>query len=221
MAVVSYDELLRAVPIWMYAQNKSLVDEMPNIIRQAQEQLMLLLDHDLFQTIITGKTVSDLTPVIDLTANSPRIMEIRAVRLDYRREGTFTPLFRRNLEYLTMLYADAKPGRPLYWAEYGDINKVKVFPLPRESYTLEITANVQPLPLAPGTQTNKITTEFPRAMEKATLRQACLFMKNEKDAATYEKEMNGAVDEANAALGRRRRDDTGQRPIDPANAKGV
>jgi hypothetical protein len=220
MVEVSYDELTRSVPVFLYAQNKTLVAEMPSIIRQAQEELMLRLDHDLFQTVLTVPDVSPGDPLIDLTAEDPKVMEVRAIRLDYRRQGTFTPLERRDLEFLTMLYADAPPGRPRFWAEYGGINTLKLFPAPREFYSLEITANVQPVSLGAAQQQNSITEEFPRAMEQATLYRACVFMKNMADAELYKAEMEASIQEANAALGRRRRDVTGTRPRDTANATG-
>jgi hypothetical protein len=220
MAEVSYNELLRSVPVFLYAQNKTLVAEMPSIIRQAQEELMLRLDHDLFQTVLTVPDVTADSPLIDLSGKEPKVMEVRAIRLDYRREGSFTPLERRDLEFLTMLYADVAPGRPRFWAEYGDINIIKLFPAPRESYSLEITANIRPTLLGPAVQHNVITTQFPRAMEQGTLYRACVFMKNMVDAELYKAEMEASIQEANAALGRRRRDATASRPRDPANATG-
>jgi hypothetical protein len=220
MAEVTFDELKRVVPIWLYAQNKTLVAEMPQIIRQAEEELMLRLDHDLFQTILKGKTVSPASPLIDLTTEDPKVMEVRALRLDYNRVGNFTPLERRDLEFLTMLYADARPARPRFWSEYGDINVLKVFPAPQIAYPLEITINVQPEPLSTTVQSNEITTQFPRAMEQATLYRGAVFMKNLKDAELYKAEMEASISEANAALARRRRDMTAKKPRDIANGTG-
>lgn len=220
MSEVSFNELKRVVPIWLYAQNKTLVAEMPNIIRQAEEELMLRLDHDLFQTILRGKVVSPTTPLIDLTTERPKVMEVRALRLDYTRVGNFTPLERRDLEFLTMLYADARPARPRFWAEYGNINTLKVFPAPQMAYPLEITINVQPEPLSDAVQENEITAQFPRAMEQATLYRGSVFMKNMTDAEMYKAEMEASIGEANAALARRRRDMTAKKPRDIANGTG-
>lgn len=220
MAEVTYAELIRVVPIWLYAQNKTLVAEMPQIIRQAEEELMLRLDHDLFQTILTGLSVTLGDPLIDLTAEDPKVMEVRAVRLDYRRAGSFTPLERRDLEFLTMLYADTTPARPRFWSEHGDINMLRLFPTPNATYPLEITVNVQPVPLSTTVQSNSITTQFPRAMEQATLYRGAVFMKNLKDAELYKAEMEASIGEANAALARRRRDMTATKPRDIANGTG-
>lgn len=215
----TYDELIRQVPIWGYNQNRDLVDEMPAIVAQAEDQIFNLIDHDLFQTVITGQTLTTGNPDLDLTGLG--IMEIRAIRLSYRGAYSFTALERRDLEMLSMLYTTNRPARPRFYAEYEDIDKVRVFPIPREDYDLEITANVEPPRLTVANQTNKLAEKYPRVYEKACLRQAALFMKNQQDAATYEGEMMSALQEASLAIARKRRDETGTRPVETSNASGT
>jgi hypothetical protein len=220
--MITYDELIRRAPEWLYAQNRSLVDEMPAIVSQAHEQLINVIDHDLFRTVITGKTLDNTNlGTIDLSAESPRVLEIRGVRLRYRQsDDGWTPLLRRDLETMSMLYARNRPSRPLYYAEYSGPLVIKVFPAPRDVYDLEITANVEPPVLSPTQQTNIMSEWASRAVEKATFRQAAIFMKDWESAQAYEKEMMGAVTEANAQIQRRRRDDTGARPVETANVSG-
>ena len=45
-------------------------------------------------------------------------------------------------------------------------------------------------------------------------------MKNAQDAATYEGEMMSALQEASIAIARKRRDETGTRPVETSNASG-
>lgn len=228
MAAITYDELVRSVPIWSYATNRELVAEMPRIIADAEDELWLSIDHDLFQAVITGSVIGpppSPTPgvdysILDLGSVTPRIMELRAIRLAYRGQFDWVPIERRELEYLSMLYSRNNPARPRFYANYGGTLKFKVFPYPREEYDLELTANVRPLSLSAIVQTNQLTTDFPRAVEKACLRQAALFMKDAEGAATYLQEMNDALGEANMQMARRRRDETGQRPVETANASG-
>jgi len=223
MAGITYDELIARVPKWLYAQNRSLVNDMPEIVKEAHNQLIGVLDHDLFRTILTGKQATPASNgVLDLSQEDPEVLEIRAVRVRYRNgDDDWTPLRVRDLEMLTELYARNRPSRPLYYAEYNGPLIIKFFPMPREDYDLEISANVEPPVLSATTQTNVMSQRAPRAVEKAVLRQACLYQKNWEDAQMYEKEMIAAVTEANAQVQRRRRDDTEQRPVEAANVSGA
>jgi hypothetical protein len=110
--MITYDELIRRAPEWLYAQNRSLVDEMPAIVSQAHEQLINVIDHDLFRTVITGKTLDNTNlGTIDLSAESPRVLEIRGVRLRYRQsDDGWTPLLRRDLDNVDALRA--QPPEP-------------------------------------------------------------------------------------------------------------
>lgn len=221
--IFTYDELIRRGPLWTYANNRDLVAEMDVIVAQAHEQIISILDHDLFRTLITGKTLLKSSHgVLDLSAETPRVLEIRAIRMRYRAgEDDWAPLMRRDLETMSMLYARNRPRQPLYYAEYSGPLVVKAFPAPDRDYDLQVTANVAPPVLGPSQQTNIISTQFPRVMEKATFRQAEIFMKNWEGAQAYEKEMIDAINEANAQIQRRKRDTTETRPIDTANVQGV
>lgn len=214
----SYDQLVQNVPIWLYAQNRDLTDNMPQIISDCEDQVFELIDHDLFQTVFTGETLSVGVDLIDLTGKD--IQEVRAIRLHYREGDQYTSLERRNIEFLTMMYNENRPDRPRFYADYGNYNQLKVFPTPRENYDVEITANIQPAKLSGAVQTNVLSARFPRVYEKGCLRQAALYMKNPQDAATYGKEMQDAILEANIAIARRRRDETGVRDIETANKAG-
>lgn len=216
----TYDELIRRVPRWLYAQNRDLVNEMPNVVLQAHEQIVNLLDHDLFRTLIDDVDVGT-DGILDLSANDPPVFEIRAIRWKWRNDGdAYMPLMRRDLEMLTQLYANNRPGRPRYYAEYSGLLIQKLFPVPREAIKVQVTANVEPPPLSPTQQTNIISERAFRVMEKATMRQAAIYMRDWPGAAEYEKDMTTAIGEANAQIQRRRRDETEQRPVEAANVSG-
>jgi hypothetical protein len=216
--VTTYADLIRDIPIWLYAQNRDIVAEMPRLIKDAEDQIYNLIDHDLFQTVITGSGLVKDNPDLDISAMD--IMEIRAIRIAYRGDNSWTPIERRNLEALTMMYSRMRPGRPRFYADYGNYDGLRFFPVPNADVQLEITANVAPEGLTDTNQTNILATKFPRVYEKAVLKQGALFMKNPNDAATYETEMQAALTEANLQIARRRRDDVGQRPVETANARG-
>lgn len=226
-ADVSYDELLRRVPLWLYAENTALAAEMPAIIGRAEDHLVNVLDHDIFQTVLTSKTIG-ASPVnvvtdddkLDLSAETPRLMELRSIRIAYKGGADWTPVEPRNDEMLSMLYSRNRPARPRYYGQHGDQLKLKFYPFPDRVYTLKITANVMPVRMAVGVQNNKISTMFPRAFESAVFHQAAIFMQDQPMADKYQAEMMAAIPEANLASSRKRRDETGTRPIETTNAAG-
>ena len=216
---MTYDDLVTNTPIWLYAQNRDIVAEMPKIISDAEDQVYLRFDHDLFQTVVPNLTLTANDPLIDLSSIDG-LLEVRAVRLTYRNGGV-TALERRSLEALSMLYSQNRPGRPRFYAEYGNYDQIKVFPTPSVDIPFEITANIEPPRLGPTVQSNIILEKFPRVMDRSVLRQGAIFMKNQQDAATYGQEADDAILEANMAIARRRRDETGTRPVETANTRGA
>lgn len=221
--ILTYNELIRRAPLWSYAGNRDVVAEMDVLVAEAHDQIINILDHDLFRTVINNKQLlKSGGGVLNLSAENPRVLEIRGLRVRYRA-GTddWAPLMRRELETLSMLYARNRPRTPIYYAEYSGPLILKAFPAPDRDYDLQITANVEPPMLGPSVQTNIISVQFPRVVEKATFRQLALFMKNWDDAKVYEKEMVDAVNEANAQIQRRKRDATETRPVDTTNVQGV
>jgi hypothetical protein len=216
----NYTELVRMVPIWLYAENASIKDEMPKIIEQAQDMLLQSMDHDLFKTIIPGLTVGT-DGLLDLTQENPRVLEVRGVRVQWRdRDDGWTPLQPREHERLTAMFNNDRPGRPRYYTEYDEPLSLKLFPKPSDIINVEVTANVEPLKISQSVATNIYTEQFPRALERACLHYGAYFMKNWEDAAQYEKDMMKALQEAGAAIGRRRRDETGTRPRQTQNVQG-
>ena len=218
---LTYDELIRRIPVWLYAQNRTLVNEMPAIVEEAEDQLMLVLDHDLFRAALTPRTITSANPTVDLTNEDPQVMEVRSMRIRPRGpSGGWVPLMRRDIEAMEMLYSRDRPRVPRYYAEDDGILTYQFFPAPVVDTEVEIMANIHPLRLGPTQQTSVLTEQFPRALEKATLRQGALFMKNQTDADRYEAEMMQSVEEANLQVKRRRRDTSGQRPRETANLTG-
>ena len=216
---MDYAELIRRVPIQLWHQNRDLVTELPMIVAQAHEQVVQLIDRDFFRVRAGGLTLP-MNGVLDLEALVPDIMEVRALRVQPYAGAAYTPLFRRDLEMLSMLYPDGLPGVPQFWAEYDGPLNVRVFPAPDVETGLEITANVEPQPLSEAHPRNILGDRAPRVMETATLVHAARFMKDAESEARYGGEMQAAITELNISLGRRRRDDTGQRPVETTNTMG-
>ena len=215
-----YDELIAEAPQWLYAQNRDLVDNMPEVLAQAELQVYQRLEHDAFRDTINGLTL-DTDGVIDLTSVVPQVFEVRSVRVQYKGDDSYVPLLERNIEYLEMLYGRAKPGRPLYYAEDDTTLYLRAYPKPSSALPLQIRANVEPTALSPSNKTNLVTQRYYRVIQLATFRQAAIYMKNEADTVRYTNELNDALSEANAQIARRRRDETETKPKDTSNKAGT
>jgi len=214
----TYDELLIKVPKWQYANNRSLVSDMPQVISDAEDQIINMIDHYLFQTVLVDIPVAAGQSDIDLSGMG--VLEVRAIRANYRTAGGRTPLERRDLEAMTMLFSANRPARPRFYSQYGAVDMFRLFPTPRTAFDVEVTANVQPPKLGPDQQSNIIAEKFPRVLDRAVMKQAAIYMKNPTDEARYGEEMVSALAEANAQIARWRRDETGTRLIETTNAMG-
>lgn len=220
MAQVSYSHLLTWVPNQLMASNRTLVDEMPNVIRQSEEHLYGAIERDLFHVKLTGPfSISPGSSSVDLASVSPQVFETRSVNLQYR--SGWVPLEVRDRNYLRMIYSTARGGVPRYYCEEGGVLQLAFYPTPSQSYQLEVYANQQPLALGVSQETNSLTTLAPRLVEMTTCYFGALFMKNAPDTQKFEQEMNKSLMETNAQVSRRRRDDTGERPRETANVKGT
>lgn len=216
---MDYNELADSIPNWMYAQNRDLAASLPDIVDQAHRQLFNTIDHEFFRTKITALTIPT-SGTLDLSTQQPPIMEIRAIRLKYRKDDEWTPLFRRDLEGLSMLYARNAPGRPRYYAEDEGPLRLQVFPTPNMEYLIEVTCNQECPIMSPAAPNNLLGDHAPRALKFTTLRLAAMFMRDTDWEAKYAAEAQAAINELNASMGRRRRDDTAERPRDTTNATG-
>lgn len=225
---ITYTELVRRIPLGVYAENTDLVAEMPVIIRKAEEMLAGRVDHDFLQTTITGKSIGNATvnpsggdDDLDLSAESPRVLEVRSIRIKHRGRATqWVPVHRREINFLRTLYSMNTPGVPRYYGEDKGVLNLVFFPYPNALYDLEITANKVPAFLTSGNQTNAFTIHCPRALEWACMHFAALFMKDFTAAQGYSSDVDNALTEANMLGARRRRDEGAQRPQETANAQG-
>lgn len=216
----TYNELLRRVPLWLYAQNRALVDEMPVIIEQAEDRLVQVIDHDLFRGVLSGNTIG-VDGLLDLSGETPAVLEVRGLRVKFRdRVDGWTPLKQRELEMASALYPTGGSGVPRYYAQYDGTLSFKLYPKPRATVDVEVTANITPVRLGVAQQTNIYTEQFPRAIERACMHFGAMFMKNYEDAAQYEKDMMAALGEAASQVGRRRRDEVQTRSRETHNVNG-
>jgi hypothetical protein len=214
---MSYDDIIRFAPLAIYAQNRDLTEEMPGIVRRAQKYVVSRLDHDAFMTDLGDHPVA-ITGIVDESLLPVELLEVRSIAIKLPN-GNYLPLLPRNLEMLTMLYADGRRGWPRYYAQ-DPAGGHRVFPPPSLATPARIRGNVEPPVLSPDQPTNLISDEFPLLLQLAATREAAVFMADAAMQALYEGEAGDALAAANAQVGRRTRDEAAQRPTDTRNAQG-
>lgn len=215
---MSYTELIRAAPLAAYAENRDLVAEMPNIVRRAQEYVVMRLDHDAFWQKLPRTTVGK-DGVID-DSNFPNdLMEVRSVRVRWRSGDRWYSLLRRDSDMLSTLYTDDSRGPPKVYSDGPD--GLVAYPRPGRVIDAEVRANVAPAILSPTVQTNLFTDKYPQVIENAVVREAGVFMLDAKIQQTYGSETDAALAAANAQIARQKRDESAQRPVETRNAGGA
>jgi hypothetical protein len=203
---VTYDSLLNGTPVVLNAQNRTLPDDMPSIIRRAEDEILERLDRDALRvTLGTAYTVGPGNPTFDLNPEPQRVLEVRAVTASANGQHiTLTP---RDVEYLRQLFAGMQ-GTPRHYAEDDSPSVYRVFPEPDQIVQLRVTANVEPLRLAPTNQTTLLTVNHPRLVEMAVFKQAAIFMRNPADESRYGGLFEAALLAENSRFERRRGDTT-------------
>lgn len=217
---MTYDDIIAELPTILMAQNRAMVDadQLQRIVREAEDEIIERLDHDVFRARLAPRTVSDTQDFIDLSDEPRRVLEVRAIQvvLPY---GIY-PLERREIERLNALYMGSAVGVPRYYAEDDTPLLLRVFPRPDTPYDLNVAANIEPERLSPAVQQSVLTRTYPRLLNMAVRKHGAHFMRNPADEQRYGALMDAALMEANTGLSRRRRDETALQPSKTANRTG-
>jgi hypothetical protein len=217
---ITYNDLITISPVNAYSKANDLTTDLPRLVARAHEKVVQKLDHDLFETNL-GSIPLPTTGIGDFSGLGAgveaRILEFRSVTVD-DGSGDSWALLPRDRGVLRALYPDNPQGAPKYY-ETPAIG-LRVWPRPDAAMTATVWANVEPLTPTSGNQSNVILTKHPNVMEWAVAREVALFLLDEAMSARFEAEMNEALLEANRQIGRRRRDESAQRPTEARNVVG-
>jgi hypothetical protein len=212
---ITYDSLVLNAPVVLNAQNRTLATDMPDIIRRAEDEILERLDRDAFRALLSqGYTVTPTSPTFDLTGEPQRVMEVRAVSAT--QTGQTVALTPRDVEYLRQLFQGAQ-GTPRHYAEDDQPSVYRVFPTPDSTWTLRITANIEPLRLAVSNQETLLTRNHARLTEMAVFKHGAIFMRNAADEARYGAQFEAALTEENNRFARRRGDASNRHAKDTAS----
>lgn len=214
---MGYSQLLTYAPLAAYTQNRATVDEMPSIIRRAEEYIIARLDHDLFRVELPDTVVGD-GGVIAGTPLPVDVLEVRSVMMQIGTDR-WMALIRRGYETMCALHSDVPRGQPRYYAERGDRTLV-AFPAPASSPLIKITVNQKPPPLSRSNQDNIITERFQELMEVAVVKEAAEFNLDQSAVALYAEKLRDILIAANNQISRWTRDESAQRPVETRNVTG-
>lgn len=215
---MDYNRLLTYVPQVLMAENRTLVDVMPEIVMEAEDEIYERLDHDAFRTYLGEFTATPSNPKVDLRVETPRILEVRAMRVF--QDGAPVPLKMRDEERMSAMWPFPVFGQPRYYAETPGPFMYRLYPAPEVEIDVGVAANQIPPRLTEGDPENVLTEQYGRLLLNATLRAGSRFMRNTTDEQRYAEEMGAALEEANTAISRRRRDETHTRRNETANRTG-
>jgi hypothetical protein len=215
--MTTYNELIAYAPLATYAGNRDMITELPNMVRRAQEFIVLRLDHDLFASTTVATTIA-ADGTLNMGGLSSRFLEMRSVYAQ-GRGGNYFPLLQRTEDMLATLYPFDRPGVPVYYARLTP-GTYRVYPRPTAVTVARYRANIAPLTLSPSVQSNILSTKFPNLMELALLVEVARFNLDRGQGEIYMSDLMSELEAANAAVTRTTRDETGTRPRDPRNAMG-
>jgi hypothetical protein len=215
--MLTYDDLTSNAILASYAGNRDLQDQMPRLVRRAQEYVELRMDHDLFADTAFDITVSEDGMVTD-DHLPERFLEIRSLAV-HGPVGRHYFLLPRGEAMLAQLFASGSRGEPQYYARMRH-REYRVYPQPYRPVTLRMQCNVRPDRLGPDVQKNLITDQFPDIMEYALLREVAIFNVDESLLKMYTDELQGRLEAANTQVSRLTRDETAERPVETRNVTG-
>jgi len=215
---MDYAELIRIGSQNNYSDARDLIEEMPRLVELAQGHVVDRIDHDAFETELPAVTLG-VTGQIDKATEfaGTDILELRGVHVDPGRG--FIPIIPRDYDMLVALYSDGRTGTPRHYADRNAT--IDVYPRPFREMSLKVTANVKPAVLSEGAPTNVLTDEFPIVMEMAVNRQVAIFMMDPANKEMFEGQLADQLMAANTRIGRAKRNETAQRPVDTSNVTGA
>jgi hypothetical protein len=218
---MDYTDLITISPINAYSKANDLTAELPRLVERAHKRVVQRIDHDLFETDLGSVPVAT-TGIGNLTGISApvlaRLMEFRSVFMD-DGSGNRWALTPRDRGTLRMLYPNDPQAGPRYYETPG--TAVRVWPRPYVAMTAHLWAAIEPEVPSGSVSTNIIMDKHPLTMEWATAMEVAVFMLDKDMIATFKAELDSALMEANLQIGRRRRDESAQRPIETRNVTGT
>jgi hypothetical protein len=186
MPAMTYTSLKNQVISYLDRVDARIIEQIPNLIFQAEQNLSLACKSILVESYVVG-TFTAGEPTIQKPANWRRSISMNVGSGE--NFDTRNPVLLRPYEMLRSYTKDAadptKWSLPKFYSDYGFTNLL-VAPTPDADYPFEFCFLQIPDPLSEQNETNYWTNFAPQLILYATLLEAMYFLKNDDRIAVFD-----------------------------------
>lgn len=201
MTINTYNGILAALQAFAEDDNTEFQTSIPDIIEMAERRVAKDLDLEIWHRSATAAMTIGVATV---TKPAPPAGELLvATKALWLSGGALTrPVWpeRRAYDYCVM-HGSIANGVPKYYAESAEGTAGWFFsPSPDATYTVNIRYLGRPPALAPGNQSNWLSTNVPELLFKACLAESEKFLKADERSALWEKDYVEAMPATRRAI---------------------
>ena len=199
---ITFNQLVERIKTTSEDTSTEFVGDIPAFIERAEARLTREIDsYGVVQYATSNMVIGD--PFITKPVNTLIIKNLNIIKSD----GTRINLLQKTDEYLNDYWPQrTSVGVPRYYANFG-FNNLLIAPTPVSAYDCEMSYIVQPTAATSVHQQNFFTEYCSNALFYASMKEACMFMKNYSAAQVWEQEYQRAFTDLLNEARRTRQDD--------------
>jgi hypothetical protein len=180
--------LTTAVQEYLDSTESTLVSNIPNFIRTAEERILKAVQLDVFRKNVTGSSTSGNTY---LAMPSDFLSPFSLALID--SSGNYNYLLLKHVSFIRdYTPASTTTGQSKYYAEF-DENTFILAPTPNSDYTFELHYFYRPQSLTSATSGTWLSENAVNAMLFGTLVEATMYLKNYETMPVYEQKFQEAL----------------------------
>tara|TARA_R100000995_G_scaffold5555_1_gene2648 strand:+ start:141 stop:800 length:660 start_codon:yes stop_codon:yes gene_type:complete len=197
----TYTSLVNRIKVTTENDETDFNAEIQHFIERAESRLIREIDsYGVVQYATSNLTVGD--PFVTKPNNTLIIKNLNILR-----DGTRINLLQKTDEFLNDYWPQrTSTGIPRYYANFG-FDRLLIAPTPVSAYDCEMSYIVQPTAATSVHQENFFTEYCSNALFYASMKEACMFMKNYSGAQVWEQEYQRAFTDLLNESRRTRQDD--------------
>ena len=186
----TYGTLKTAIQDYAESSETSLVSNIPNFIKSAEERILKSVQLDVFRKNVTGTATASNTY---LAKPSDFLFSFSIAVLDSNNNYNFLKL--KDVTFLRVFSpSPSTTGLPKYYADFGD-STFMLAPTPDSNYTFELHYFYRPASLTAGLEngTTWLSDNAPNALLYGSLVEAAVYLKNDSDIAVFQSKFSEAI----------------------------
>jgi hypothetical protein len=173
----TFSQLKTAIQDYCENQETTFVNNLPNFIRNAEDNIFHSVDLELFKKNVSG-VLTQGNKYLALPSDF-----LSAFSLSYIVSNNRNYLLQKDANFVEEYSPDpTSQGAPIYYGYY-DVDNLIIGPTPDSSYNVELHYYYRPNSLTAGldSETTWLSTNAPQALLYGSLIEAYIFMKGEPD----------------------------------------